>query len=354
MSALKVVHLLGAIYPSGMERMLASAAGDFAEHGLDSVVIGQGSVHPFAATLAQAGYRVQLIPRVRSLAGSLALYRVLRRESPDIVHVHTESAFLQAVLTSRLSSRAPIVRTIHSVFRPRGKASISRRVQSFFADKFVAQFVSPSPEVAENEAKWGRSSRLVFNWVSADYLQAGAGQQMEDRDPHSAVLVGNCAPVKNHEIALRALLSNGYSVSHHGDETNASPAEVLMLDELADAGRLLYRGTEAPLKSLVGSGVFVLPSRHEGMSVALAEAIAAGSPCLVADSTGLSWAKGIHGVQHVPLRADDWSAALPASGYVPLAGDVRTPDFSPKRGAEEYVGVYREAMGRSAASSDRK
>jgi glycosyltransferase involved in cell wall biosynthesis len=353
MKTLKVVHLLGGLYPSGMERMLSSAAEDFRNQNVEAVIIGQGPTHPFMPSLVEAGYGVHIIPRVRTLAGFKALQKVLRSERPDIVHIHTESAFMSAVFSSRLVSPAPIIRTIHSVFRPNGRALISRRIQSFLADRFVAQFVSPSPDVAENEAKMGRNSQVIYNWVSSEYIEAGLNDSILDRDPRLATLVGNCAPVKNHEMALRHLLASGYSVAHHGDESNASPEEVLMLDELALSGRLEYRGTDAPIESLRRSGVFVLSSLHEGMSVALAEAIAAGTPCLVADSTGLSWAKGIDSVQHISLEnQEDWASALPESGYAVTSGSGDALDLSSKRGAAEYGRLYHRLSGNFQASGD--
>lgn len=352
MSGLRVLHLLGPLYPSGMERMLASAFDEFKDEGISGVIIGQGPAHPFYSALVEAGYAVHIIPRVRTLAGFLALQKVLRRERPDVVHIHTESAFLPAVVGSRLATSAPIVRTIHSVFRPNGAALISRRLQGFLADKLVARFVSPSPDVADNEARGGRNSELIYNWVSSEYIEAGLKDLSGKRDAQLATLVGNCAQVKNHEMALRQLLAAGYSVAHHGDESHASPEEVQMLDELARAGRLQYRGTDAPLESLRRSGVFVLSSIHEGMSVALAEAIAVGTPCLVADSTGLSWAKGINRVQHIPLENHEgWKFALPRTGYVPVAGLAGAPDLSSKRGVAEYAHLYRRVTEKSPASA---
>ena len=348
MSTLKVVHLLGGLYPSGMERMLASAVGEFADQDIRGVIIGQGPAHPFHSALIDAGYLVHIIPHIRSLSGQMKLRRILRSERPDVIHIHTESAFLPAVLCARLAITAPIVRTIHSVFRPKGRALISRRVQSYLADKLVACFVSPSPDVAHNEAEWGRHSQLIYNWVSSEYIAAGLNESSPSRDSRVAVLVGNCAQVKNHEMALRHLLDMGYCVAHHGDESHASAEEVDMLDELAVAGRLLYRGSGAPIASLLRSGVFVLPSLHEGMSVALAEAISMRTPCLVADSTGLAWAKGLDGVQHIPLEnQDDWAAALPKTGYVPVTGLEAAPDLSAKRGAADYAHLYRTLAGSS-------
>lgn len=341
MSELKVIHLLGRLYPSGMERMLASAAQDFAEQGIRSIVIGQGEGHPFRDDLANAGYDVRVVPSLRTLAGCFALSRIVSAERPDVVHIHTESAFLPAVLSSYLSARTRVVRTVHSVFRPHGKAAVSRRVQAMLADRFVAQFVAPSPDVAKNELNWNRKLQVIYNWVSSDYI-AAKRHSGSNASPLHAILVGNCASVKNHEFALKHLMAKGYVVSHHGNEAHATALEREMLESLASQGRLRYRGSEPPLQSLKNGGVFVLPSLHEGMSVALAEAIAVGTPCLVADSIGLSWAKGIQGVEHISLLEEDaWSSALRETGYLPVAGGSAPPDLSPRRGAEEYAELYR-------------
>ena len=67
---MKVVHLLASLRPSGMERMLVSAApGTSPQAGVESVVVGQGLDHPFAGELRDAGYSVRTIPRVKSAEG---------------------------------------------------------------------------------------------------------------------------------------------------------------------------------------------------------------------------------------------------------------------------------------------
>lgn len=342
---------MGALFPSGMERMLASAASEFKSEGVKGVILGQGSNHPYHSSLSEAGYVVHTIPTVKSLRGFLSLYRVLSKERPDVVHIHTESAFFLTVLASRVAGRARIIRTIHSVFRPEGRAAVSRRVQALLADKFVSRFVAPSPDVAENEVAWHRQAEVIYNWVSSEYIELGMLAKQDSRNALLAVLVGNCATIKNHEMVLRHLVANNYEVAHHGDEAHASSNERQMLDDLSETGRLRHRGTGAPLESLRSCGVFVLPSLHEGMSVALAEAIASGSPCLVADSIGLSWAKGIRGVQHISLENEsEWASALSESGYRPVGGFASIPDLSAARGASEYARLYRDVIRSSSIS----
>lgn len=347
MKRLRVLHVMGALNPSGMERMFVSAARHFSEHQVSSLIIGQGERHPFMNQLEDCGYEVEAIPSIRSFKGARALQTAIRRFSPDVIHVHTESAFLVSVLISRTASRVPIVRTVHNVFQPRGRAWLSRRVQAILADPLVSKFISPSPDVAANELAFGRHSTVVYNWVADNYVSNSAGVKSSEEvttDAKLAVVVGNCSSIKNHEMALRSLVKNGYRVAHHGNETGASAEELSLLNSLESKGRLVSRGSSEPLESLRSAGVYVMPSTHEGMGVALAEAISVGIPCLVSDAPGLEWSKGLNGVQHIGVRQDDWDEALPFSGYVRQVGHVLPPDFSASRGAQQYVAIYKSML----------
>ncbi|MCB5291207.1 glycosyltransferase [Arthrobacter sp. SO3] len=340
MSQLRVLHLMGALRPSGMERMFVSASPHFHELEITSLIVGQGRMHPFSGMLKDANYEVLTISRLRSMHGAKELFNSIRKFKPDIVHIHTEGAFAVSTLAVRLSTRAPIVRTIHNVFQPQGRALLSRSLQSWIADRFISRFVAPSPDVAINERAFGRNAKVILNWVANDYLSTASYVYGQDSDGKSAVIVGNCSTIKNHDLVLRSLVKGGYRVFHHGDEAEASTEELDLLNTLESRGELMYRGTSAPLESLSQANVYVMPSTREGMPVALAEAISMGVPCLIADSPGVQWATGIDGIQHIGLDQRDWDQALPPSGYVRKNSQLAAPDLSASRGAREYVELY--------------
>ena len=85
---MRVIHFLASLRPSGMERMLVSAAPYFAIAGIDSVIVGQGEDHPYADELNAAGYRVRTVPGINWIRGYRAWARLLREEEPDVVHIH--------------------------------------------------------------------------------------------------------------------------------------------------------------------------------------------------------------------------------------------------------------------------
>lgn len=340
---MKVVHLMGQLRPSGMERMFLSAAAHL-HASAKSVIVGQGSVHPFAMELSAAGYRVETLAPIKSLAGTKQWVELLRQEQPDVVHIHTEGAFALAVLAAKYAlPKTPIIRTVHSVFAPKGKAHLSRKAQGRSADRFVSQFIAVSPDVQVNEQGYGREAKLIFNWVDSRFYEARnrRNQSVE----LAAVIVGNPSPIKNHILALKALRKTDHVLYYHGDETHASAEEVAILDELQAAGRLRYRGTGEPTRSLELGSLFLLPSKHEGMCIALAEALVVGVPALVNDALGVQWSRGF---PNVIMLSDDqrvWDQALACHDlngvHVHEHDDELPVDLSVTRGARELIETYR-------------
>ncbi len=329
--------MLGPLRPSGMERMLVSAA-PYWPKGMAHVLIGQGDFHPFRGQLEDAGYRVETIPPVRERRGADALATLLQAGRPDVLHIHAESGFINSVRAAR--RKLPIVRTVHSVFPTRGRDSWSRRLQAKAVDKHVGQFIAPSEEVAQNEARIGRTCRVIVNWVSQEFVDESPAPGLGDY----AIIVGNASHIKNHVLALEAVARAGVSLAFVGDETGASQREHELLDGLEREGRLVHRGPADPMPWLLGAGAFLMPSRHEGMGVALAEALQLGVPAIIAKAPGLRWAAGLEGVAAVPFDVDAWEHAIPRAMNLGRDAVRPHPDFSPARGAFEYSAAYARAL----------
>lgn len=333
-----------------MERMFVSAAEHFRSAGIESVIVGQGADHPFQPQLSAAGYRTGAVPSLRTLAGARAWAALLRAERPDAVHIHTEGAFASSTLASKLAlPKAPVIRTIHSYFKPAGKALLSRNAQGLAADRFIKDFVAVSPDVqAHEKANFGRDPKLVFGWVEDRFFDLREQRAAEYKDEASAVIVGNSSPIKNHIMALRAVRDSKLSLYFHGDESGATDEERAILDELEAAGRLLHRGISDPGPSLLKASVFLIPSTHEGMSIALAEALVTGVPALVSNVPGLQWSTAFPNVVRVPVDQAAWNRALQLFSIPDYRAEIRPApaplDLSARRGAGELINLYREAV----------
>ena len=338
-----------------MEQMLVSAASHFREQGLNSFILGQGIVHPFVNELSAAGYNVRTISAIgRSWTETMRLRKFVREMGIDIIHIHTEGNYFRTVLACRIAlgvrGNGQIIRTIHSVFDATGAWRFKRWTQALLADRFVKAIISPSPDVAANEKKLGRRTKVVFNWVD-DRFTAIRAERAAYRGTHASpkvvLIVGNCSEIKHHKLALHAVLNSDFSVIHLGNEDGAADDELELLERLAQDGRLIGRGVGRPDDALRKVDVFAMPSRHEGMGVALAEALVVGVPSLVTDVPGLRWAKNIEGVSALSELQADWDARF--RSWTPTADDYSSLliDLSAARGAREYTEIYRDVLQRA-------
>ena len=102
--------------------------------------------------------------------------------------------------------------------------------------------------------------------------------------------------------------------------------------------------------------VFVMPSLHEGLPVALLEAQAAGLPCLVSDSVSSESLVMKGSVDFIPLSAgvDGWAEATLALFGRPRSPEVleamRRSDFNMVNSAQSLADLY--ASARFATSGD--
>lgn len=343
---LRVLHVLGGLNPSGMERMLMSAAAYFEQLNVDTFVFGQGGIDTYAQALTSVGYKVHVSScTMRSRTGRQTLRKFIFDNRIDVVNIHTEANYLLTVISCITArKRIRIVRTIHSIFDAHGRWFLSRLLQALVADRLVGAIIAPTKAVQENERRFGRIATIICNWVDDRFYKIrderakrGSGACISSRK--IALVVGNCSDLKRHELALQAVLALDHDVIHIGSEFAANKAELLALRELHSAGKLLDRGVKDPDDALLRADYFLMPSRVEGMGVALAEAIVAGLPAVISRAPGLEWAHGAQGVVESDATIEDWSAAIRRLPPSYAAIDI---DLSARRGAGEYAGVYRE------------
>jgi glycosyltransferase involved in cell wall biosynthesis len=352
---INVLHLFAELHPSGMEKMLASAQPVFRSLGIRSFVVGQGLRHPFAQALMHSGVGVLEVPgRIFHRKNRRIFRSFVANNEIDVIHIHTEGQNLLSFLECRraLGIHARIVVTVHSIFDAKGAWRLSRWVQSRLVDRVVQTFVAPTEDVAAVERRvLKRRIEVIPNWVDDSFTSGQKSRDLllsaeNESNITTAVIVGNCAPVKRHELAFAAIQTLGHSVMHFGDEAGASPDELIQMNELELAGQLLHRGSGPPLTGLITGDYFIIPSAREGMSVALAEAITVGIPCIVADSPGLQWARACKGVEFVSSNklSDDASASYIDAIQLAIGRRSEVPegfDLTASRGAAQYAEVYR-------------
>ena len=230
----------------------------------------------------------------RALRLSLELRRFIRSEGVSIVHTFFETADLWGGLVSHLS-RVPIL------LSSRRDMGILRRPKHAFAYRFVNPLFTRVLAVSEEvrrcciEVDHLRPERVetVYNGIEFPSLPLESRDACRERlglsDFKEIVLtIGNIRRVKGIDIFLRAaadVCKRRPSALFLIVGDNHEPAHFNELKELVSElgishNVLFYGPSEEVGQLLAACDIFCLPSRSEGFSNALIEAMGAGVPCV--------------------------------------------------------------------------
>ncbi len=261
-------------------------------------------------------------PQVRDFEALFALWRLVRRFRPDLIHAHSAKAGGLVRLLRRFGLRTPALYTPHAYYGMGRPASLSRSFFRSLERAFAAHAltINSSPD----EAEFARDvllvpasgQRLVPNGIDtklfapctpaerrvlrgefgipADAVVLGTlGRFSYQKDPatlHQAFracseLIPNLHLVHVGQGELRGEIQR-YARGHGYDR------RVTWIDYLRDP---------APFYRMLDG--FILTSRYEGMSLALLEALATDLPLLLSDAPGNRSFAGL-GLSHL------WSARI--------------------------------------------
>ena len=287
------------------------------------------SILTFSADLASAGLQsppcsVYLLPLQRTydmpaMRGSFELRKFLKEQRIRIVQTFFESSDLWAGFVTKTMSNAKLIwsRRDMGILRT-AKHHAAYRLMAGAPDRVLAV----SEQVRQHCIKVDgiRPSRVQTIYNGLDLADWHAISQLERKDGAHVTTVGNIRRVKGHDVFIKAAalvtaqLPNA-SFSIAGDVLE--PEYFAELQELVRSLKLSERfhftGGVASLRDhLSAADVFVLPSRSEGFSNAIVEAMAASLPVVATDVGGNAEAvqDGVSGVIVPPENADALAAAI--------------------------------------------
>jgi len=260
---LRITHVVAGVAVGGLQKHLSDLCAGQVEAG-----------HAVSAA-HHPSLDLSKIPRVacaqarldrgrRDPRALLALGRALRRLEPDVIHAHASKAVAMTIAARalRLAPRRPVVATLHSVKRRTG--AYER------ADRVIA--VSPSAAAQVRRAP----VEVIFNGVSIDASQPPAQDLRAERT--TALAVGRLVEVKGFDLLLEAWREIDADLWIAGDGPQRAALERLIEREgLADRVRLLGMRRDVP-SLMREASLVVIPSRREGFSYVMAEALVLGRP----------------------------------------------------------------------------
>jgi glycosyltransferase involved in cell wall biosynthesis len=278
------------------------------------LIVGESGAGEGDLTAGVTDVAIEHVPGMRRSIGpwdwraTRRIEAILARFAPDVVHTHAAKAGVVGRMAARRLSRRPkLVHTFHghvlSGYFPRPVsalfAALERRLARF-TDAIVAVSGAVADELAGHHGVAPRAAiRVIENGVElGDYPPVDAAARRDARlllavtldAARHVVVPARLVPIKGHAILFDALDRLPDAVL---------PLEVHLLGDGPLRGALERRAARMPAavhvrfhgfrddlpRVLAAADAVVLPSRNEGMPIALIEAMALGLP-IVATAVG--------------------------------------------------------------------
>ena len=307
----------------GGERIVLKLAALLPQYGY-RVSILTFSADPASAGLQSPPCSVYLLPLQRTydltaLQGSLELRKFLREQKIRIVQTFFESSDLWAGFVTKAMSSAKLIwsRRDMGILRT-GKHHAAYRLMARAPDRVFAVSEQVRRHCIDVDGIKPSRVQTIYNGLDlADWSSTFLAAKHEGEV--LVTTVGNIRRVKGHDVFIRAAASVAaqfrkvtFSIAGDVLEPDYFAELQVLVRDLKLSGRFRFAGGVKDLREhLATADVFVLPSRSEGFSNAIVEAMAASLP-VVATNVGGNAEAVQDGVSGVIVPAED-SGALAAA-----------------------------------------
>lgn len=308
----------------GTEKHLFELATGMAEAGFQ-VSVGALTDGPYAEEFkkdSRLNYFCLESPRIYDLRGLRAFARIVRyinSQNVTVVQSFHTAADLITPLAARLSFRSP---KIFSSRRDLGYTKSNRHLQmqrivNHLIDGVLANSQAVKQAVCDQEGYVPEKITVIHNGINLEPFERDDKKREQQRallgvDNKTILIgsVGNIRPVKGYDLLVEAA---GIVCSQLPDVrfVHAGEGEQLAdlqqrCEELGLQGRFTFMGSVKDIPVfLSGLDIYVQPSRSEGFSNAILEAMAAGLPVVVT-SVGGNPEIVEHGVNGYLVCHDDY------------------------------------------------
>ena len=284
-----------------------------AVHDAGGEAIGISGPGPFVPELRARGVRhIALGASTRGmdvgadLRAAVQLWRVLRRERPDVLHTHNPKPGIYGRIVGRLAGVPVIVNTVHGLYAT-ADDPWPRRLIVYGLEAMASRF--SSAELVQNEedlallTRWGISARrkttLLGNGVDlvrfaplapAAAVRAEVRAELGlDADATLIGFVGRLVREKGlPELFEAAATQAGTTLLCIGPEDPDKPDALSPAERaVAEAAGVRFLGMRDDVDRLYRAmDLFVLPSHREGFPRSAMEAAACGLPVVATDIRG--------------------------------------------------------------------
>ena len=368
-----IVHIVHRFDTGGMENGMVNLLNTLPPQRFRHSVIALTDYSDFSKRIDAQPVDFYALNRApgHGLGWMVRLWKLLRKLKPDLVHTRNlaalEAQFLAALIGVRATVHGEHGRDVFDLYGKNWKYNLLRRAAQPFVSNYIA--------VSKDLETWLRLSihvpprklHQIYNGVDSTKFHPREGVRPEFAHPESIVFgaVGRMVEVKDYPTLTRAFIR-----LLQQQPERAARARLVIVGEgpaRATCLKLLKSAGLAHLAWLPGErhdiaeimqvfDVFVLPSKNEGISNTILEAMASGLP-VIATAVGGNIElveDGVNGTLIQPGDVANLAQALLSYLDTPAriteqAGHARRyaeQRFSIPAMAEAYATVYDQSLGR--------
>jgi glycosyltransferase involved in cell wall biosynthesis len=303
MAPLKITYVLPNVESGGTERHVLSLARrlDGSRFSLSMVTTaGGGSLYDdFSALMPvtvlgepkrSRRFRKGPLEHLRTIG---VVARLLRHSTPNILHAYLPAANVIGPLAARLSGVPRVIVSKRALAEYKALYPLLRRVEPLgnrLADVILVNSDAVRRDVERTERHWKGKFRKIYNGVAPiepwapDEVMAFRRCEGIPADALVALCVSNFYPYKGHEELVEAAVGVVQAFPNViflmvGRDSGTMEATKARVRELGIEGSIRFVGSRTDVPDLLrASDLFVHPSREEGFSNAILEAMAAELP----------------------------------------------------------------------------
>jgi len=235
---------------------------------------------------------------IRDILTLWKLYRLIRRERPDIVHTHTAKAGTVGRIAALLAGTPIIVHTFHGHvlhgYFGKTKTAIFRSIERFLARRSSA-VIAVSESCRNDLLRYGvggddRVITIPLGLELERFRRDPEPNRSEVRrewgvppDAFAVGMIARMVPIKRHEDLFRAIpkvlekFPDAYFINVGDGELK--PQLVALAQQLGIAHRCLFPGFREDQERIYAAmDLTVLTSANEGLPVAVIESLSSGTP----------------------------------------------------------------------------